>query len=443
MPKDSGSHLLSDAEGAVLKRLNSLIRLIINKKEYNMTKKSMLLSLTFTFVLTFMILSISSNAASFSPALEVISHNMQMDVSVISGNTLSLSEEIFKKELGTSFINKAQILSLPAEDFGILVCDEKTLSVGDSLSPSQLDSLSFIPTEINKSSNEICLKVSSCGIDYTVSCRIHILDRLNFSPVTNQENEALEVFSGVCSWGILSGFDPEGDEVCFEICSYPKKGTLTLTDSKKGKYVYFPRKNAEGRDSFEYTVKDEYGGRSAVCRVDINLNSDDEDIIYSDLTLDPSAHSAAVLSKLGIFKGEQFGGDYTFSPQKTMVTEDFLRIALTYLGISPTPSEQLCDHPFTQCAVNLGVLPSELDPEAVPLLCDASSIIEKLIHRHTNEDEYVFAPSDDPSGALNRLCNAYPTLFIDISLSNSPLTRSNAASLVVNCLSAKHSVSTS
>ncbi len=397
----------------------------------------------FVFIMTlfmlFAVFSLGSNAAVLSPALDVIAGAHSIDIPVLSGSSVNFSKEYFKNELQSEFIGKIVIEKTVNEDFGGLFLDGKALDVGSEIPASSLEKLEFVPVCTKKSTDGFSLTVSSFGIDYKVNCNIHILERLNFAPVCLKNGE-IATFSGVCTYGTLEGFDPEGDELTFEIVSSPKKGSLTLIDAKKGKYVYSPNMNAYGKDSFEYTVKDEYGNRSEPSVVSVSLMELDDELIYSDMELEPWAYSAGVLADAGVFTGERIGGELVFSPNKPFTMEEFLNVAINYSGVNGGKTENGADFLYTDYAEDMGLLTWATAPDTVPTVSEAARIIEKLIGDHFPEDEYVFAPTEPvfgENGAYDRLCQQYPAILTDGLSGNDPLTRSGAASLIVKCISVK------
>ena len=263
-----------------------------------------------------------------------------------------------------------------------------------------------------------------------------MLECLNLPPVASSETPDLSAFSGVSAWGLLEGYDPDGDEVFFEVASFPKKGSLILTDSKKGRYVYTPNAGSTGRDFFEYTVIDQYGNRSEPSKICINITQINKDDIYSDMNLSPAATSATLLSELGIFRGERIGGKLVFSPQKEVTREEFLRMALTWCGIEPLKT--IKDSPYTETALSLGIIKNDdAFPDKVLSLSEGAEITQRLAQLGQIKDEYVFFPFVSPEESLERLVFTTPALFHLENVPELPLSRKNAVSLVANCIPRK------
>lgn len=395
--------------------------------------KSKGLLLFFLVLTTFLLSGLSIFGATLSPALSVISHSLELNIDGLVGNDLTFSKSYFKSELGSDLLGKVKVSSLPNEDFGTLSIGDTPLTVGDIISPASLDKLVFSPKRLSKESGSFTVSVTSCGINYDVTCNIHMLEILNMPPCAAQARSELSAFSGVCAYGLLEGSDPDGDNISFEISTYPKKGSLILTDSKKGRYVYTPNESASGKDSFEYTVVDCYGNRSLPTEVCINLTDIEKDNIYTDMSMNPAATSATLLSEMGIFQGERIGGKLVFYPEKEVTREEFLRMALTWSSIEPI--KNIGDLPYTKTAASLGIISNNNTSfDDIITLSEAAQIAERLAINEEIKDEYVFSPFDSPEESLERLVFTTPELFHLENIPQLPLSRKNAVSIVTNCI---------
>src|ERR687892_219373 len=83
----------------------------------------------------------------------------------------------------------------------------------------------------------------------------------------------------------LSGSDPEGSILTFNIVDLPKHGQLSSVSSDTVKYT--PDKDYSGSDSFTYTVKDSKGSTSAKSTVSINIKE-----VLESRTLNPTVVTA-------------------------------------------------------------------------------------------------------------------------------------------------------
>ncbi len=77
-----------------------------------------------------------------------------------------------------------------------------------------------------------------------------------------------------------------GDTLTYSITTaqQPTKGTVVITDSATGAYTYTPNLNANGADSFTYTVKDQNGG-TATGTINVNITPVNDDPVAGNGTL--------------------------------------------------------------------------------------------------------------------------------------------------------------
>ena len=144
------------------------------------------------------------------------------------------------------------------------------------------------------------------------------------------ENLELETYRGVSVGGKVSAYDPDGDAVSFEISTEPVKGSIELGED--GSFVYTPRENKRGRDCFGYRATDSESNVSQEATVIIRIEKQKKDVFYSDMIGSADGYAAAVLSERGIFTGEQLGGIYCFSPDKTVSRGEFLSMCMQLSG---------------------------------------------------------------------------------------------------------------
>ena len=146
---------------------------------------------------------------------------------------------------------------------------------------------------------------------------------------------------GICG-GTLAASDPEGDELVFEITSYPRHGSVILSDRASGRYLYRPSAGYTGRDSFSYTVRDEWGNYAGEAEVKVTvsrLSSPD----YADMA--GSAETfARIAESEGLMSGTAYGGGSYFYPEKGMTRAEFTVTLLTAAGIAPEGESDFADN---------------------------------------------------------------------------------------------------
>lgn len=146
------------------------------------------------------------------------------------------------------------------------------------------------------------------------------------------ENLELKTYQNVSVGGSLSAYDPDGGALEYTITTEPVKGTIELAED--GSFVYTPRENKKGRDYFGYKAADADGNLSQEATVIIKIEKAKKDVLYSDMRGRADEYSAVLLSERDIFTGEQIGGRYCFSPEKSVTRGEFLSVCMLAAGES-------------------------------------------------------------------------------------------------------------
>ncbi len=155
-------------------------------------------------------------------------------------------------------------------------------------------------------------------------------DAASAAPVA--ENLELKTYQNVSVGGSLSAYDPDGGALEYTITTEPVKGTIELAED--GSFVYTPRENKKGRDYFGYKAADTDGNLSQEATVIIKIEKAKKDVLYSDMRGRADEYSAVLLSERDIFTGEQIGGRYCFSPEKSVTRGEFLSMCMLAAGES-------------------------------------------------------------------------------------------------------------
>jgi len=69
--------------------------------------------------------------------------------------------------------------------------------------------------------------------------------------------------------GTLTAVDSDDTEFLYAMVTGPKKGTVVLQED--GSFLYTPRENRRGRDTFSFTATDIMGNISNVAQVTIRI----------------------------------------------------------------------------------------------------------------------------------------------------------------------------
>ena len=144
------------------------------------------------------------------------------------------------------------------------------------------------------------------------------------------ENLELKTYRGVSIGGQLKATDPDGDQLKFEITTKPIKGEVALKDD--GSFVYTPAEGKRGHDYFGYKAVDGKGNKSSEATVVIKIEKQKSKVAYSDMTGNGAYMAAVRLAEEDVFTGEQLGGQYVFSPERTVSRGEFLTMCMKLAG---------------------------------------------------------------------------------------------------------------
>ncbi len=274
-----------------------------------------------------------------SCALDVIAAQSPMAMTGISGNVLSFSAERFECAMNLSNIESITVTALPDISCGALYLGSEGVSVGQKISASNISLMTYEEASSGagkKASFEFTVNDET----YALVCNIYMIDSINYSPTVQTASYLSlnrETYKDVMISGLLTAHDPEGDEMIFEISSYPKHGILKLTDKKLGTYTYTPNSSYTGDDTFEYVVRDRYGNYSTAAKITISVNSQKTSTVYSDM-LDNELYSHAIaVTEEGLMNGVRVGDYFYFEADREVSRSEFVVTAMNAIGIKNVP----------------------------------------------------------------------------------------------------------
>ena len=280
-----------------------------------------------------------SESVPVSMGLDVIAAKSSMAIAGIKGEALYFSAERFACAMNLSGIDSISITRLPDAVCGSLFLGSDGVSVGQKLSASELSLLTYEEASVGDGSSA-SFDFTVNGSAYEMTCNIYMIDELNYSPTLSLASYAslnAETYCGVKIKGVLSAYDPEGDELKYEIVRYPENGRLVLDDASLGIYTYTPSEDYTGEDSFCYVVCDKYGNYSASAEVSVTVATPGTSTVYSD-RLDDALHSHAIaMTECGVMNGIQVGNYYYFEADREVSRAEFVVSAMNAIGIKNVP----------------------------------------------------------------------------------------------------------
>ena len=232
------------------------------------------------------------------------------------------------------------ITDIPNPQTGAILLGQRVLQPGDILTADQLALMTFAPVRTEEGADAIVtyLPIYEDRVEEATSMTIAIRGKEDKAPVA--EDSAIETYKNLPNEGKLKVMDPEGQPLTFTVVRQPKRGTVEI--SEDGTFVYTPKKNKVGVDSFTYTATDPAGKVSREATVTIRILKPTESTLYTDTVGLDCRFEAEWLRNTGIFVGEQMGNNPCFRPEKTVTAGEFLTMVMQMLEI---PTMEQAEYP--------------------------------------------------------------------------------------------------
>ena len=309
-------------------------------KKLTLFSIAMLMAFMVLAGLSFGGVSAADETAPVSTGLHVIAAQSSVAVSGVSGQEIAFSPEDFERALNVKRVDYITFTKVPDEGVGTLYLGSEGVAVGKTVSRENLHKLAYAGAAEGISENKFSF---TTGNGYEIECSVYMLKEQNYCPTAGKAGELyldVSTYRNVSVYGELSGSDPDGDEIEFEVVSYPSSGYLVMIDAKNGEYRYTPSADYTGKDSFKYVVKDKYGNYSAASTVSIEINKTSLSSVLSDMGGN-RAHAAAIsMIENDIMSPKDNGGVLTFSPTSSISREDFLVMVMKAAGLNYTEAQQ-------------------------------------------------------------------------------------------------------
>ncbi|MBQ8415824.1 MAG: cadherin-like domain-containing protein [Clostridia bacterium] len=284
----------------------------------------------------------SSSAAGekpvFSYGINVLAAETDMAVNAPVGNDVVFSADDFERNLNLSRVEYITVRSLPEDTQGELLLGSTRVAAGETVSRENISHLTFVAAD--EDITQASFTFSSNGSATALTCNVYLMRENNYTPTVSMASGLslnVSTYRDLCAHGKLSAYDPDGDEMVFEIVTYPQNGTVCLDDKNEGSYVYTPTAGYVGSDSFRYVARDRYGNYSAGATVNLTVSTLGISVTYADMLDSPAYTSALKLAEAGIMSGTQVGNQQYFYPSKSVSRAEFLLMAMNAAGIKEVP----------------------------------------------------------------------------------------------------------
>ena len=176
---------------------------------------------------------------------------------------------------------------------------------------------------------------------------------------------SLTVYKDTVAHGTLSSSVNGTYDVTYVIAQPPKKGEITITDSKTGSFTYVPNDGATGTDSFIFSamIETKDGEESDTAEVQIAITEKEEQpddnekpetppnskFVYQDMLGHWGEYSALKLADKNIMKGIEVRGKYYYYPDTLLTRADFTVLLMSALDIDVEKAREI-GNPFADAA---------------------------------------------------------------------------------------------
>lgn len=223
------------------------------------------------------------------------------------------------------------ITDLPDADTGTVMLGTRVLRPGDILTAEQMAKMTFSPlrTEQDQEAVVTYLPIYENRVDTETTTVLSIRGKVNQAPVA--EDQAIETYKNLPNQGTLKVTDPEGQSLTYSVMRQPKRGTVEVRAD--GTFLYTPKKNKVGVDSFTFTAADPAGNVSREATVTVSILKPGNTAQYTDTVGSACRFEAEWMKNTGLFVGEQIGGSQCFQENRTVSKGEFLAMVVKILNI--------------------------------------------------------------------------------------------------------------
>ncbi len=223
------------------------------------------------------------------------------------------------------------ITDLPDAKTGTVMLGTRVLRAGDILTAEQMTKMTFLPLPTQQDQQAVVtyLPIYENRVDTETTTVISIRGKTDQAPVA--EDQAIETYKNLPNQGSLKVSDPEGKALTYSVMRQPKRGTVEVRAD--GTFLYTPKKNKVGVDSFTFTATDPAGNVSREATVTVSILKPGNTAQYTDTVGSDCRFEAEWLKNTGLFVGEQIGGSQCFRAEKPVSKGDFLAMVIKVLDI--------------------------------------------------------------------------------------------------------------
>ncbi len=223
------------------------------------------------------------------------------------------------------------ILELPQAQTGTVLLGSRVLQPGDILTAQQVAQMTFSPlrTVTDRDAVMTYLPIFEHRVEQPATMTIAVRGKEDKAPVA--QDMAIETYKNLPNEGTLKVSDPEGEALTYSLVRSPKRGEVVLRED--GSFLYTPKKNKVGVDSFTFTAADPAGNVSREATVTVQILKPTDSRQYTDTVGKECRFAAEWMKNTGLFVGERIGQEDCFQPDKEVSRGQFLTMVIEALEI--------------------------------------------------------------------------------------------------------------
>ena len=223
------------------------------------------------------------------------------------------------------------VTSLPDASSGTVLLGARVIRCGDILTAGQLAQMTFQPLEqeTNQEALMTYLPIYEDRVEDVAVMAIQVIGKTDQAPVA--EDSTTETYKNLPGEAMLKVKDPEGQALTYTVVRQPRRGEVAIRED--GSFIYTPKKNKVGVDSFTYTAADPAGNVSREATVTITIMKPEDARQYTDTAGKSCRFAAEWMKNTGIFVSESLGGNGCFQPEKTVSRGEFLTMLVSALDL--------------------------------------------------------------------------------------------------------------
>lgn len=337
------------------------------------------------------------------------------------------------------------VTAVPEKDRAVVMLGSRAIRAGDVLPEDSLGKLRLQPMSKENGEAVLCYQ-PICGTALGQPTQLTILIRSGKNEAPTALDGELETYKNIANDGKLTGSDPEGADLHFQLEQPPKRGSVELKED--GTFVYTPNKNKVGEDSFTFTVTDEAGNVSQPATVKINILRPTDAMSFADMENSTDCFEAMWLSEQGISGGRQVGTQLCFCPRDTLSRSEFLLMVMQLGNLSAEESQSVscfadCEESWLEghltAALRHGIITGESSQQGLVFRPNDPITGQEAAVMLQNLLELPVPAAAYDCGCDSWACHAVYALSdagVALPASGSPMTRLEAARLLyqaANC----------